>query len=253
MQCSRPSLEHRSSLPFCMVTGRSDQAPSQVLQMGALNRNLSCATVSFEQAPWMITSFLQHTPTSSRLSICAMKHSLPHNCVAVRASSRSPSQPSRSVLNAVTLLAPCARQKTRHRYLKSIASDDREQTPSEFMRSLRTRLPSRVQLQNFPDLPDRVSESPKDKDRNDEHVKTIANAKIGSRQFTLGHFHRCDRSWRIIYESDDVRLELLLRREAQWFLFVNSPPDLPSNSELRKSLKTPVAHGAVKESLLDVD
>jgi SNF2 family DNA or RNA helicase len=141
----------------------------------------------------------------------------------------------------------------RHRYVESIASNDRRQVSSEFVSSLRLYLPSRLKLQNFPALEDPVSKSPKDKNRNNAHVKRIADAKIGSRQFTLGRFIRCEKSWRIVYKSDDVRLELSLGDRAQWLLFVDSPPNLPSNSELRKSLKTPIARGAVKESLLDVD
>ncbi|KAJ4383483.1 hypothetical protein N0V86_001532 [Didymella sp. IMI 355093] len=54
-------------------------------------------------------------------------------------------------------------------------------------------------------------------------------------------------------EQQISELELSLGDKAQWLLFVGSPPDLPSNSELRKSLKTPIARGAVKGSLLDID
>jgi SNF2 family DNA or RNA helicase len=153
-----------------------------------------------------------------------------------------------------TACSLCA-SNPRHRYVKSIARDHRKQVPAEFVRSLRTHLPSRLQLQNFPNLEDEdhTSESPDENNRNDDHVKRIVEAELDSRQFTLGRFIRCDKSWKIVYASDDVRLELSLGDKAQWLLFVDSPPDLPSNSELRKSLKTPITRGAVKGSLLDID
>ena len=151
-----------------------------------------------------------------------------------------------------TACSVCA-SNPRHKYVDSIVRNDRRQMPSEFVRFLRTHLPSRLKLQNFPALKDSVSESAGEENRNNAHVKRIADAEIGSRQFTLGRFNRCEKSWRVVYESGDVRLELSLGNMAQWLLFVGSPPDLPSNSEVRKSFKTPIVRGAIKESLLDVD
>ncbi|KAF3050916.1 hypothetical protein E8E11_006202 [Didymella keratinophila] len=187
-----------------------------------------------------IAQLLDKAYFTSRLCACEGEQQISESVIKVRSECDH------------TACSVCA-SNPRHKYVDSVVRDDRRQIPSEFVRSLRPHLPSRLRLQKFPTLEDSVSKSPKEKNRNNAHVKKIADAKIGSRQFTLGRFVRCEKSWRIVYESDEVRLELSLGDTAQWLLFVDSPRNLPSNSELRKSLKTPIARGAAKESLLDVD
>ena len=151
-----------------------------------------------------------------------------------------------------TACSLCA-SNPRHQYGSSITRDIRKQTPSEFVRRWRTKLPPRVELRRFPDLSNVVSQLHEDNNSNDAYVSRIVEVDPGSQQFSLVDFSRCDNTWKILYTSGEARLELLIGDRVQWLLFVNCAPDLPGNSELRKALETPVARAIVDGSLLDAE
>ncbi|KAJ4354998.1 hypothetical protein N0V95_003335 [Ascochyta clinopodiicola] len=151
-----------------------------------------------------------------------------------------------------TACAACA-SNPRHQYVDSITKAARGQTPNEFVRSWKAQLPSRVGLRKFPNLGKAVAQLHKAQDSNNAYVRRIAEVDLNSRQFSLSEFVRIANGWRVIYNSNDARMELSIGAKVQWLLFVHCSPDAPGNSELRKALETPIARATVDNSLLDAE
>lgn len=150
-----------------------------------------------------------------------------------------------------TACSACA-SNPRHLYVKSITRDARNQTPNAFVRRWKPQLPSRLGMRDFPNLDHVVSQLREDRNSNDAYVSRIVEADIGSRRFSLSDFVRCDKAWKVVYISDEVRLELLFGARAQWLLYVDCSPEVPGNDQLRKALEIPIARAIVNDSLLDV-
>ncbi|KAF2631544.1 hypothetical protein BU25DRAFT_384913 [Macroventuria anomochaeta] len=151
-----------------------------------------------------------------------------------------------------TACSLCA-SNPRHQYVDSIPKDVRKQTPNEFERFWKARLPSRLQLRDVPNLNRFVSQLQEESNNNNAYVKRIIEVDIGSRQFSLSDFVRCDNAWKVVYRSNDARMELSVGDKAQWLLFVDCSPEVSGNSNVRKALETPVARAVIDDSLLDVE
>lgn len=151
-----------------------------------------------------------------------------------------------------TACSLCA-SNPRHQYVTTITKDARPQTPDKFVTFWKARLPSRVAMRNFPNLDSIVSRLQEDYNSNDAYVRRIVEADVGSRQFCLFDFVRCDNAWKVVYVSNDARLELSIGHGTQWLLFVDCAPDLSGNSDLRKALETPIARAVIDDSLLNVE
>ncbi|KAF1350289.1 hypothetical protein EJ07DRAFT_169239 [Lizonia empirigonia] len=150
-----------------------------------------------------------------------------------------------------TACSACA-SNPRHQHVESITRDARNQTPNAFVRRWKLQLPSRLSMRDFPNLDHVVSQLREDRNSNDAYVSSIVEADIGSRRFSLSDFVRCDKAWKVVYISDEVRLELLFGPRAQWLFYVDCSPEVPGNDQLRKALETPIARAIVNDSLLDV-
>ena len=151
-----------------------------------------------------------------------------------------------------TACTRCA-SNPKHQYDGIVARDERVNTPNEFIRRWKPRFPTRVSLRDLPDLNRIASQLRKDQNSNDAYVSRILDVDIGSHFFNVSDFVRLDNAWRVVYTSSHARIELQMGDTATWLLYVSCPPELPSNSELRKALKTPVARATVLDSLLDVE
>lgn len=148
-----------------------------------------------------------------------------------------------------TACATCA-SNPRHQYAASIQSNVRNQTPDQFERSWRQRLPARLKLEESPFLKDRLSKMGKRHENHNAYFRTIAEANFDSQQFSLSDFLRCDNEWKIVYVGKGARMVLSVGDEAQWLLFVDCSRKEPSNSALRKALETPIARATIDNSLL---
>ncbi|KAF9696594.1 hypothetical protein EKO04_005577 [Ascochyta lentis] len=151
-----------------------------------------------------------------------------------------------------TACSICA-SNPRHQYVESITKETRRQTPNEFVGCWKARLPPRVGLRKFPNLRSIVTQLREAHNSNDAYVRRIAEVDMGSRQFSLSEFVRIDNGWRVIYISNDARMELSIGANLQWLLFVHCSHDVPGNSELRKALEAPIARATVDDSLLDAE
>jgi hypothetical protein len=141
-----------------------------------------------------------------------------------------------------TACATCA-SNPRHQYTNGPPRSSRGQTPGAFIKAWRSQLPPRLNLANFTGLHEVHK-------RNGAYAKRILEVDIGSQQFCLSEFVRCDNEWRIAYVGNGARLVLSVGIKAQWLLYVDCLRELPSNSELRKALETPVARADISDSLL---
>ena len=141
-----------------------------------------------------------------------------------------------------TACATCA-SNPRHQYTHGLKHSSRGQTPGDFIKTWRPRLPPRLSLAKFTGL-DKVLKS----DR--PYAQRILEVGIGSQQFCLSEFVRCDNEWRVVYVGNDARLVLSAGSKAQWLLYVDCPRESPGNSELRKALETPIARASIDDLLL---
>ena len=141
----------------------------------------------------------------------------------------------------------------KHQYTGSINRDVRQQTPHEFVRKWKPQLPSRVTLEDFPDLEHIVSQLREDQNSNDAYVSRIVDVDVGAQHFSLSDVVRFDKAWGVVYTSSQARIELQIGDTAIWLLYVACPPSMPGNSKLRKALVTPVARAVIDDSLMDVE
>ncbi|KAF1931765.1 uncharacterized protein M421DRAFT_90003 [Didymella exigua CBS 183.55] len=151
-----------------------------------------------------------------------------------------------------TACTKCA-SNPRHQYADNISRECRQQTTNEFIRYWRPRLPSRLNLEKFPNLNGHLSQLQTERNRYEAYVKRIVEVNIGSQQFNLRKFVRCDNGWKVVYLGDNARIELSIGDGAQWRLFVDCSLEVPSKSDLRKALDNPIARAKVDFSLLNVD
>lgn len=141
-----------------------------------------------------------------------------------------------------TACATCA-SNPRHQYTDGQKHSSRGQTPGNFIKTWRPRLPPRLSLANFIGLDKFL--------KNDRpYAQRILEVGIGSQQFCLNEFVRYDNEWRIEYAAHDARLVLSVGSKAQWLLYVDCLRESPANSELRKALETPIARADIDDSLL---
>jgi hypothetical protein len=143
-----------------------------------------------------------------------------------------------------TACATCA-SNPRHQYTDGPRHSSRGQTPGDFIKAWRPRLPPRLSLANFTGL-SKVLKS------DGPYAQRIREVGIGSQQFCLSEFVRCDNEWRMVYVGNDARLVLSVGSKAQWLLYVDCLRESSGNSELRKALETPIARANIDESLLGV-
>ncbi|KAF1942479.1 hypothetical protein EJ02DRAFT_511619 [Clathrospora elynae] len=150
------------------------------------------------------------------------------------------------------LSAPCA-GNPKHVYDEAMLSSRRTQTPDEFVRWWRPKLPARLKLTSFPDLRRLTSDFESNDQTTNAYVSVILKAQIDLQYFCIGDFARQHQAWKVTYCSPQATLELRLGHETQWLLFVKCPSHLPGNSPLRELLEAPIAQGIIRNSLLDVE
>jgi hypothetical protein len=143
-----------------------------------------------------------------------------------------------------TACATCA-SNPRHQYTDGLRHSSRGQTPGDFIKAWRPRLPPRLSLANFTGL-SKVLKS------DGPYAQRIREVGIGSHQFCLSEFVRCDNEWRMVYVGNDARLVLSVGSKAQWLLYVDCLRESPGNSELRKALETPIARAHIDDALFGV-
>lgn len=110
-----------------------------------------------------------------------------------------------------------------------------------------------MNLVRFPNLNGNLSQLQKERNRYEAYVRRIVEVDVGSQQFNLNEFVRCDNAWKVVYLGNNARIELSVEDRAQWRLFVDCSPELPGKSDLRKALGNPIARANVDCSLLYVD
>ena len=140
----------------------------------------------------------------------------------------------------------------KHVYQKATPSKHCTQTPDEFIRRWRPRLPARLKV-GFVDVA-RLASSKQVKDPIlSSYIAVISEAQISSQPFCLDEFSREHNLWKIKYSSSNATLELRLGRDTQWLMYVKCPSHLPGNSSLRDFLKNPIAYGVFSETLFDIE
>ncbi|KAH6643750.1 hypothetical protein C7974DRAFT_382135 [Boeremia exigua] len=151
-----------------------------------------------------------------------------------------------------TACAICA-SNPRHQYVDSIPRHVRTRNPDGFVRSWKPRLPSRLELQKFPDLNERLSQLQQEGNENEAYVKRIVEVDMNSQNFSLSEFVRCDNAWKVVYIGNGAKMVLSVKDKVQWLLFVDCMPEEPGNSELRKALEAPIARAIVHGTFLDAE
>jgi hypothetical protein len=141
----------------------------------------------------------------------------------------------------------------KHVYGKAIPWHSQTQTPDEFIKRWRSRLPARLKLDSFPDILHLATSMQASDPVLSSLSKVLKAAKLSSQYLCIGDFVRHHNAWEVTYSSPNARLELQLGQNTQWLLFVKCPPDMPGNDPLRDYLSTPIAQGDLNDSLLEVD
>ncbi|KAF1836344.1 hypothetical protein BDW02DRAFT_616202 [Decorospora gaudefroyi] len=141
----------------------------------------------------------------------------------------------------------------RHVYAENMSSRHRTQTPEEFQRCWRPRLPVRLKFDSFPDVRSLASNMQAKDHILNGYLSTLSDAELGLQYFCIGDFDRQQLYWKVTYNSPRATLELKLGHDIQWSLFIKCPPDVAGDSPLRDFLKVPIAIGVVTDTLLNVE
>ncbi|KAI0578561.1 DNA repair protein rad8 [Pyrenophora tritici-repentis] len=137
----------------------------------------------------------------------------------------------------------------KHVYRKAEPCNHRTQTPDEFVRRWRPRLPARLKVNSVDWPSDEQGQNP----TVDAYLEVISKAQISAQSFCLDEFSREHNRWKIEYSSPKATLQLRLGRDAQWLMYVKCQPHLPASDPIRALLKNPVAHGSASETLFNVE
>ncbi|RMZ69593.1 hypothetical protein GMOD_00006426 [Pyrenophora seminiperda CCB06] len=140
----------------------------------------------------------------------------------------------------------------KHVYQKAISRNHRTQTPAEFIRRWRPRLPARLEV-GFMDIARLACDKQIDDPIMSPYLKVISEAQISSQFLCLDEFCREHKLWKVKYSSPDATVELRLGHDAQWLVYIKCPSHLPGDSPVRDFLKNPIAHGLALETLFDTE
>ncbi|KAK7183834.1 hypothetical protein PSPO01_10170 [Paraphaeosphaeria sporulosa] len=143
----------------------------------------------------------------------------------------------------------------KHVYIDTVERTTHLQNPYTFISEWRPKLPSRVSFKNFSGFSFSTTlqaRLPRD-ELTEEFQQRVHDVDIESKQFYIGGFTRHPGFWKVLYKADQAYLELYIGKKLQWLLYVQSPSELPGDSALRALLRTPVARGSVKDSLLSAE
>jgi hypothetical protein len=151
-----------------------------------------------------------------------------------------------------TACSSCA-GNPKHVYTQVVSRDSRTQKPDEFIKRWRSKLPARLKFDSFPDVPCLLSSMQADDPILRTYLKVVKNLQMSSQYFCISNYLRQQHVWKVVYSSPNATLELQINHKTRWLLFVKCPPDIPGDSPLREFLKSPIAQGDVKGSLLDVE
>ncbi|KAI4612008.1 hypothetical protein J4E80_007460 [Alternaria sp. BMP 0032] len=148
--------------------------------------------------------------------------------------------------------ASCA-GNPKHDYKETVLPSHRKPPPDEFIRWWRPRLPPRLKLDAFPNIPHLAAKMGSKDPILSEYLTVISEAQLSLQYFCIGEFSREYNEWKITYSSPSATIELKVGSDIQWSLFVKCPPNLPGNSPLREFFRNPIAHSANTNTLFDVE
>ncbi|KAJ4303793.1 hypothetical protein N0V90_002694 [Kalmusia sp. IMI 367209] len=141
-----------------------------------------------------------------------------------------------------------------HSYTSMITRDDRPQTPSDFQKKWRPRLPARLRFHTFPDTTSLKKDVGHVINQNWEKLLgLIDQVDLAAQHFCIASFERMDGRWKVSYRSPAADLELQIDEKIRWLIYLRCPVSEPGNSSFRKHIAQPFARGVVKSSLLDSD
>ncbi|KAF2108709.1 hypothetical protein BDV96DRAFT_504071 [Lophiotrema nucula] len=138
----------------------------------------------------------------------------------------------------------------RHAYAETILRDVRK-SPIDFERKWRKQFPARIRLDKFPNMSASISKANINSERMRPFMKRVTEARLNAAIFTITNFRRQDNCWKVLYDSSEATMELLIKEELEWRVFVKCPVIVPGDSSLRAMLAHPIARGIVSGSLLD--
>ncbi|KAH8727919.1 hypothetical protein GQ44DRAFT_610840 [Phaeosphaeriaceae sp. PMI808] len=192
-----------------------------------------------DEQPLNLTEFKKDATMSSRLC----------NCERDKCSSKVSIHVCHSCGH--TACTNCAGNPS-HNYSNIIPRTNRTENPHSFTQKWRARLPTRVKISTFPDIRQLAS----DFKSFDQHMAAFIDYQleisVGLQHFWIGDMLRQDNAWKVVYNSNQAKLELRIGHVIEWFLFMNCSPELPGNSPIRKLFEGPIARAKVADSLLDL-
>jgi site-specific DNA-cytosine methylase len=136
----------------------------------------------------------------------------------------------------------------RHNYANLLSREIRI-LPSDFEKTWRHQLPSRIRFTQFPDFRESITSGTTETWR--AIVEQVQEADLHNQWFTMSSFQRDDREWIISYVAPLATLQLQIRESIEWRLYVKCRESEPGISPVRHRLQLPLARGPVTGNLLN--